>query len=274
MKAILKWPGGKRQLLNEIKKYIPENINTYYEPFIGGGAVFFDLMFNDAYMNDVNWELVNVYKQIKSHSKKLIQLLEKHKQNHNKEYYYSIRKLDRSEQYQELSHIEKAARFIYLNKTCYNGLYRVNSKGQFNAPMGKYKNPNICDKEHILEMSQYLKKNHIQIKNMDFEKFLKNVKKGDFVYLDPPYDPLSDTANFTSYSKDGFNKKDQIRLKKVCDVLNEKGVHFLLSNSNTSFINDLYKDYKIVKVKARRNINSKGNGRGEIFEVLIMNYEE
>lgn len=272
MKAILKWPGGKRQLLNEIKKYIPENINTYYEPFIGGGAVFFDLMFNDAYMNDVNWELVNVYNQIKNHSKKLIQILEKHKQNHNKEYYYSIRKLDRSEQYQELSHIEKAARFIYLNKTCYNGLYRVNSKGQFNAPMGKYKNPNICDKEVILEISHYLKKNNIQIKNMDFEKFLKNVKKGDFVYLDPPYDPLSDTANFTSYSKDGFNKKDQIRLKKVCDVLNEKGVNFLLSNSNTSFINDLYKDYKIIKVKARRNINSKGNSRGEIFEVLIMNY--
>lgn len=274
MKAILKWPGGKRQLLNEIKKYIPKNINTYYEPFIGGGAVFFDLMFDNAYMNDVNWELVNVYKQIKNHSKKLIQLLENHKQNHNKKYYYSIRKLDRNENYQDLSHIEKAARFIYLNKTCYNGLYRVNSKGQFNVPMGKYKNPNICDKELILKMSQYLKENHIQIKNMDFEKFLKYVQKGDFVYLDPPYDPLSDTANFTSYSKAGFNKKDQVRLKKVCDILNEKGVHFLMSNSNTSFINELYKNYKIVKVKARRNINSKGNSRGEIFEVLIMNYEE
>jgi len=272
VKAILKWPGGKRQLLQEIKKYIPQNINTYYEPFIGGGAVFYDLMFNNACMNDVNWELINVYRQIKNHSNELILLLEEHKKNHNKEYYYQIRKLDRNEQYKDLSKIEKAARFIYLNKTCYNGLYRVNSKGQFNVPMGKYKNPKICDKELILEMSQYLKENHIQIKNMDFEKFLKNVQKDDFVYLDPPYDPVSKTANFTSYIKDGFDKNEQLRLKKVCDELNKKEVKFLLSNSDTDFINDLYKDYRILKVKARRNINSKGNSRGEIFEVLIMNY--
>lgn len=272
MKAILKWPGGKKQLLNEIEKYIPENVNIYYEPFIGGGAVFFDLMFANAYMNDVNWELINVYKQIKNHSKKLIQLLEEHKKNHSKEYYYHIRAFDRNEQYKNLSSIEKAARFIYLNKTCYNGLYRVNSKGQFNAPMGEYKNPKICDKDLILEMSQYLKENHVQIKNMDFKRFLKNAQEGDFVYLDPPYDPVSDTANFTSYSKDGFDKKDQIRLKKVCDDLNKKGVNFLLSNSDTDFINDLYKDYKIVKVKARRNINSKGDSRGEVSEILVMNY--
>lgn len=272
MRPIIKWPGGKKQLLNEIKKYIPENINTYYEPFIGGGAVLFGLEPDNAKMNDLNKELINVYKQVKNHSSQLIQLLQIHEKNHCKEYFYQIRELDRQDTYNQLDNIEKAARFIYLNKTCFNGLYRVNSKGQFNAPMGRYDHPHICDEKIIKELSQYLKTHKVKISNIDFEKFLKNAEKGDFVYLDPPYDPISETSNFTSYNKDGFTKDEQKRLKKVCDDLNRKGVKFLQSNSDSEFINELYKDYKIVKVKATRSINSKADGRGKINEVFIMNY--
>lgn len=273
MNPVVKWVGGKRQLLQDIKLYIPDEIDTYYEPFFGGGAVFFELLPEKAMINDLNSELINVYKQVKNHHRELISFLENHKQHHCKEYYYDIRELDRdSEKYSQLRDIEKAARFIYLNKTCYNGLYRVNAKGHFNAPMGTYSNPKICDKELIVEMSRYLRNHKVKIKNMDFEKFLKTAKQGDFVYLDPPYDPVSETANFTSYNKDGFPIDEQKRLKRVCDELNNKKVKFLLSNSDTSFINELYKEYKIVKVQANRNINSKANGRGKINEVLIMNY--
>jgi len=275
MNPIVKWVGGKRQLLQDIKLYIPYDFDTYYEPFFGGGAVFFEFLPEKAKINDLNSELINVYKQVKNHQRELIRLLEMHKQNHCKDYYYDIRNLDRNvEKYSKMSDVEKAARFIYLNKTCFNGLYRVNSKGQFNAPMGTYSNPNICDKQLIIEMSRYLKSHKVIMKNMDFEKFLKTTKHGDFVYLDPPYAPLSQTANFTSYNKDGFSVDEQIRLKKVCDQLHQKGVKFLLSNSDTPFINELYKKYKIVKVQAKRNINSKGNSRGKISEVLVMNYED
>lgn len=273
MKPVLKWVGGKTQLLDEIKKYIPKDYECYYEPFVGGGAVVFELEPHNAHINDLNKELINVYKQIKKSPIKLIQLLEEHKLNHNKEYFYKIRELDRDKEiYNNLTDLYKASRLIYLNRTCYNGLYRENKKGEFNTPIGSYKNPLICDKTAILELSHYLKEEKVKIKSLDFEKFLATTKENDFVYLDPPYDPLSETSSFTSYSKDGFSKEDQIRLKATCDKLNNKGVKFLLSNSDTAFINDLYKEYKIVKVKARRNINSKGNSRGKINEVMIMNY--
>lgn len=273
MKPVLKWVGGKTQLINDIETYLPKKYNRYFEPFIGGGAILFHLEPSNAYVNDLNKELINVYKQIKIRPTQLIFLLQEHQNNHSKEYFYTIRELDRDiENYNLLSDLEKAARFIYLNKTCYNGLYRVNKKGQFNVPMGKYKNPLICNEELIKEMSQYFHESQIHFYNKDFEKFLQLPQVGDFVYLDPPYHPLSETSSFTSYQENGFTEEEQIRLKKVCDELSKRGVMFMLSNSDTEFINQLYKDYKIIKVKARRSINSKSDKRNAINEVLVINY--
>ena len=273
MKPFIKWAGGKTQLLKEIQNNLPDTYNNYYEPFLGGGAVLLYLKPKYAYVNDLNNELINTYKQVKNNSKGLLILLENHKKNHSKEYYYSMRNLDRnSELYNQLSDVEKAARFIYLNKTCYNGMYRVNKKNQFNVPIGSYKNPTIYNQELIKDISCYLNENQVNFYNYDFERFLKLPQQGDFVYLDPPYDPVSVTSSFTSYQVNGFTKDDQIRLKCACDQLNNRNVKFMLSNSDTSFINDLYKNYKIIKVKAKRNINSKADKRSPINEVIIMNY--
>ena len=273
MKPIIKWAGGKRQLINDIVMNLPETYNEYYEPFVGRGAVVFHLEPKYAYVNDLNSELINMYKQIKIRPNKLIKLLNIHKVHHSKEYFYEIRKLDRNiEAYKQLSELEKAARFIYLNKTCFNGLCRFNKKNEFNAPIGRYKNPLICDEENIKKMSQYFHNSHIKFFNKDFEKFLKLPLKDDFVYLDPPYDPISVTSSFTSYQGAGFGKEEQKRLKMVCDHLDKRGVKFMQSNADTEFIHELYKDYKIIKVRAKRSINSKGDKRTTINEVLIMNY--
>lgn len=272
IKPPLKWVGGKRQLLPEIMKYIPENYNTYFEPFIGGGAVFFHLEPEKAVINDYNSELINVYLTIKNSFKELIQELKMHDQNNSKEYYYEVRAWDRDEKYANRSNIEKAARLIYMNKTCFNGMYRVNSKNQFNVPYGKYVNPAIINEEVLQNISIFLNNNNIKILNKDFSDALEISQSGDFVYLDPPYVPISETSAFTSYTKNGFNKEDQIRLREVCDDLDSKGVKFLLSNSNVPFIQDQYKNYKIEVVGANRSINSKGNKRGKVEEVLIRNY--
>lgn len=274
MKPILKWVGGKAQLLEIIKENMPETFDTYFEPFIGGGAIFFNVEPQKALINDLNTDLINVYKVIKKKPKDLIDLLETHKNKHNKDYYYTIRALDRDNTYSDLTDVEKAARVIYLNKTCYNGLYRVNKKGEFNVPLGSYTNPRICDEANITEVSRFFNKRKIKVFNEDFAKFLKKVKDNDFIYLDPPYDPTSDSSDFTNYQKEGFSKEDQIRLKKTCDEMNEKGAKFMLSNSCTPFICELYKDYHIKKVWAKRNVNSKGNKRGPVEEVLIMNYRK
>lgn len=272
LKPFLKWAGGKRQLISQINPYIPNDFNTYYEPFVGAGAILFDLAPDKAIVNDKNEELVNVYREIKNNLEELIRNLEIHLEKHSEEYYYEIRAKDRVESYNLWTDSQKAARFIYLNRTCYNGLYRVNSKGYFNVPFGKYKNPKILDVELLSAVSQYLNKNHIFILNGDFENALTSAKANDFIYIDPPYDPVSNTAAFTSYSNDGFNKMDQIRLKELFDDLNARGCKVLLSNSNTEFINDLYKDYKIELVTAARNINSIASKRGKVYEVLVMNY--
>ena len=271
MKPILKWVGGKTQLLNEIEKRIPKKFNNYFEPFIGGGAVCFNFEFDNASINDFNPELANLYNVIKTKPFELIQDLKKHK--NDSEYYYQIRALDRNKEiYNALLDIEKASRIIFLNKTCFNGLYRVNSKGEFNVPFGKYSNPKICDEENLLKLSNYFKIFDIKITNLDFEEALKEAEKDDFVYLDPPYEPISETSSFTSYNANGFNQEEQKRLKKVCDELTKKGVKWLLSNSASPFILELYKDYNIEFVKAKRSINSKGNKRGQINEILIKNY--
>jgi len=273
IQPVVKWAGGKRQLLGEIKKRLPKKIGTYtyYEPFLGGGAVLFDLQPKKAIVNDSNPDLINIYLVIRDHVEELIADLAKHK---NKEdYYYRVREMDRTGELEQLTDVQKASRIIFLNKTCYNGLYRVNAQGQFNVPFGKYKNPNIVNDEVLRAVSKYLNENDVKFLNEDFETALKGIKKDSFVYFDPPYYPISDSSSFTGYTLDGFGEEDQIRLKEVCDKLNMKGIKFLLSNSSAPFIIDLYKDYTVEYVKANRSINSVGENRGEVQEILVRNYE-
>jgi len=266
----LKWIGGKRQLLPAITGLFPKSYSNYYEPFIGGGAVFFNMQPKKATINDYNEELINVYKTIKEHPEELILDLKTHK--NESDYFYKLRALDRQAAYIGLSEVQKASRVIYLNKTCFNGLYRVNSSGEFNSPFGKYKNPNIVNEITIRAVSKYLNKNNITILNGDFEEAVKGIRKGAFVYFDPPYDPVSASSNFTGYVKGGFDRNEQVRLRDLCDKLDKRGVKFLLSNSATAFIEDLYKNYDINYVKANRSVNSVGSKRGEVDEVLIRNY--
>ncbi len=269
---ILKWVGGKRQLLPEIRKYIPKKITKYYEPFVGGGAVLFDIQPQNAIVNDVNSELINLYQVVKDDVEALIKDLGKHK--NNADYFYEVRAWDRDPLiYNKLTNIERASRIHYLNKTCYNGLFRVNQAGQFNSPFGRYKKPNIENSITLRAVSKYFNEANIKFLNTDFEEAVKGIRKGAFVYFDPPYDPASVSANFTGYAKGGFDRNEQIRLKKLCDKLNQRGIKFLLSNASTDFIRDLYEDYKIEKIQAKRVINSNGDARGEVDEVLVRNYE-
>jgi DNA adenine methylase len=267
----LKWVGGKRQLMPAINELLPEKHTTYYEPFIGGGAVLFENQPPKAVINDFNKELINVYEVIKNHPDELISDLKTHK--NESDYFYDIRALDRESSFESLSNIKKASRVIYLNKTCYNGLYRVNNSGEFNSPFGKYKNPNIVNETTIRAVSKYLNNNNVIILNGDFEIAVKGIRKGAFVYFDPPYDPVSESSNFTGYVQGGFNMFDQVRLRDLCVELDSKGVKFLVSNSATPLIEDLYRDFNIRYVKANRSINSNAKKRGEVDEVLIRNYE-
>lgn len=266
----LKWAGGKRQLLPEIKKYLPKKYNTYFEPFVGAGALFFDQQPKNAIINDVNTELINCYEVIKNLSIDLIEDLKKHK--NNEKYFYKVRELDRTKEFKNLSIVERASRIIYLNKTCYNGLFRVNRQGQFNAPFGRYKNPNIVNSETIKAINRLLNRNSVEILNTDFAKAVSSAKRNDFIYFDPPYDPVSDTASFTGYSSNAFGKSEQERLKDLFEELTRRGCKVMLSNSATDFIYDLYKDYNVIRIQANRNINSVGTNRKKIDEFLILNY--
>lgn len=268
----VKWVGGKRQILLDIEKYLPSKFLTYYEPFVGGGALLFHLQPKNAVINDSNEELINLYTVIKNNPLDLIEDLRKHK--NEADYFYTIRGLDRDrEKFLKLTDIERASRIIFLNKTCYNGLFRVNNAGEFNTPFGRYKNPNIVNEITIKAVSSYLNNANILIMNGDFEEALRDVSKGDFIYLDPPYDPISDSSSFTGYTKGGFGRDEQERLKDLCDQLHAKKAKFLLSNSYTELILNLYKNYKIKEVKAIRSINSDAEKRGQVSEVLIRNYE-
>ena len=271
VQPFLKWAGGKRQLLPFIRKYLPKNFNIYFEPFLGAGAVLFNLQPEKAFINDLNEELINCYKVIKYFPDELLESINKY--INTEDYYYKIRQLDRTKNYFGLSDIEKASRIIYLNKTCYNGLFRVNSKGHFNTPFGNYKNPKIIQKSTIYAINRFLNINNIEILNVDFEEAVNNANKGDFIYFDPPYDPISITSSFTGYNLDRFNKNEQIRLQKVIKKLTWKGCKIMLSNSSTDFIKNLYKDFNIISVPANRSINSNGDGRGKIEEYLIINYD-
>jgi len=266
---ILKWVGGKRQLLSEIMPLINKNCSTYIEPFVGGGAVFFELQPKKAIINDYNEELINVYRVVKDSPEELISELKVYEEKNNEDFFYEVRSLDRTPEYADMSATKKAARVIYLNKTCYNGLYRVNAAGQFNSPYGRYKKPNIVNATTIKAMSKYFNSNNIVIKQGDYRDALKGIRKGAFVYLDPPYMPISTSSSFTGYTENGFSYEQQVELKKECDKLKEKGVSFLQSNSDCIEIRNLYKDYEILTVKAKRSINSNALKRGEINEVLI-----
>lgn len=273
VQPILKWAGGKRQLVHCIGKYVPKHFSRYYEPFIGGGAVFLSLQPSDAIINDSNWELINLYEVVRDAPNELISVLKWHQMNHSDEHYYFIRGLDRDpKQFKRLSNVELAARTLYLNKTCYNGLYRVNSKGQFNTPIGKYKNPNIVNEKAIRSLSDFFNRIRVKMSVGDYEEAIQDINKNDFVYFDPPYQPISETSAFTSYTKEGFSKSEQFRLKAVCDELTRAGVKFLQSNSDSPEILELYREYPIVRIPARRFINSKPSRRAAVGELLIYNY--
>jgi DNA adenine methylase len=272
----IKWVGGKRQLLDEISVHIPKRFHTYHEPFLGSGAVFFYLWnlkqqgkiyFKSAILSDINEDLIITFRVVRDEPRALIRRLEFHAEKHSEEHYYSTRALLAS----ELSKIDRAARFIYLNKTCFNGLYRVNSKGQFNAAFGRHVNPNIADKERILAASVALADAKILLK--DFRSVGERAKKGDFVYFDPPYVPLSKSSFNKYYTQKDFGLKKHRALADLVKVLDEKQVKVLLSNSSTGITKRLYRDFKIREVFARRAINPKVTGRGKVKELLVSTYD-
>ena len=272
-KPFVKWAGGKRQIMSEIKKYVPENYDTFYEPFVGGGAVFFELAPKKAVINDYNSELMNVFECIKDEVKfdKMCTELNHHEANHSEEYYYQVRNIDRDpKKYNKLADYKRAARTIYLNKACFNGLYRVNSKNEFNVPFGKKEKVNTYEGQNLGVVHCILNFNDVKLLSIDFEEAVKDAKKGDFVYLDPPYD--SDTSTFNDYTENGFNKDEQIRLAKLFKELSDRGCYVMLSNHNTILVKEMYSDYNIHIIEANRNINANGKKRKKVEEVIITNY--
>ena len=266
---ILKWAGGKRQLIPKILSTFPKDYRqrVFHEPFFGGGAVFFKIKPKKSSINDINPRLMSFYKVVRDSPTELIELAKGYR--HDKDEYYKLR--DRFNE-PGLTDIEDAALLLYLNKTAFNGLYRVNSKGQFNVPFGRYKNPTIVDENRILEASRILK--NIEILSTDFTYVIEHSDEGDLCYFDPPYLPVSDTADFTSYSKDGFSYMDQIRLRDTCIELDEKGVLFVLSNSYVEELVDKYQEvdhFRVEVVKANRAINSVAEKRGPVDEILVTN---
>lgn len=272
-KPFVKWAGGKRQVMSDIKKLLPEKFGTYYEPFVGGGALFFELSPKKAVLNDYNAELTNVYNCIKDDSKfeKMCHELDHHEANHSEQYYFEIRNIDKDRiKFAHISDYKRAARTIYLNKACFNGLYRVNSRNEFNVPFGKKNKVNTYEGQNLGIVHCILNFNDVKILTGDFEDAVKGAKKGDFIYFDPPYD--SDTSTFNDYTEFGFGKCEQERLSKLFKKLSDKGCYVMLSNHNTKLIKELYKDFNIHVIKAQRNINANGKKRGKVEEVIITNY--
>lgn len=272
-KPFLKWAGGKQQLLAQYDPYFPSAMGRYLEPFIGGGAVFFHLwntgrLPTQAFLFDTNAEVINAYDMVKRKIDELITLLANHKHCHNHDYYYAIRNLDR--QAAHLNEVERAARTIYLNKTCYNGLYRVNRNGQFNVPMGSYKDPTILHEDTLRAASTALQ--HTSLAVQDFRAVVEFARKGDFIYFDPPYHPMSKTASFTNYTAGSFRDDDQRDLAQVFQQLTDKGCRCMLSNSHTPLVLELYRSFRIITVQANRAINSNTTARGSINEALVLNY--
>ena len=279
-KPFLKWVGGKTKLVPELVAMFPQKFNNYFEPFVGGGALFYEVIqkfgVKSSYINDINKKLITTYKQIQRNPQKLINSLKVIEFEYKKlttieqeKYYYLIRTKFNE---MALDNITISAYLIFLNKTCFNGMYRENSRGQYNIPFGDQKNPTICDKENILSVSECLK--NTIITNTSFEDSLDKCRKGDLIYFDPPYYPINTTSNFTAYSKSSFGEKEQIKLKDVFADLDSRGCFVMLSNSYTPFINNLYEEYHINNRYAARSINSKGEKRGKIMEVVVTNYNQ
>jgi len=296
-RPFLKWAGGKRQLLSEIEEKLPKDIeayDTYVEPFIGGGAVMFHLLYHHSFQNivalDINPELILCYKTLQSSVKEVIKELRLLRNNYpshdkideRKEYFYSIRgewNRNKSKIFaqKKKERVKRVAQTIFLNRTCFNGLFRVNSKGEFNVPIGSYKNPKILDVDNLINVSQAIK--DVRFHHAEYSEVLLHLGNKSFIYFDPPYRPLTNSASFTAYSKSGFNDDNQHQLAELCQQLHENGVQFLLSNSDPKnadkedmFFDDLYADFTINRVEANRAINSKGSGRGKITELLVQNY--
>lgn len=274
LQPFTKWTGGKRQLLPVIRELMPKTYNRYFEPFVGGGALFFDLAPKDAVINDFNAELINCYQQIKDNPQELIEILKVHQEYNSKEYYLDLRSADRDERIDMMSEVQRAARILYMLRVNFNGLYRVNSKNQFNVPYGRYKNPKIVDEELISAISVYINNNQLEIKVGDFEKAIVDVRTGDFVYFDPPYIPLSETSAFTSYTHEGFSFADQVRLRDAFKRLSDTGSYVMLSNSSSALVEELYKDFNIHYVEATRTNGAKSSSRGKISEIIVTNYEK
>ncbi|MEC9465015.1 MAG: DNA adenine methylase [Myxococcota bacterium] len=260
-RPFLKWAGGKTQLLPKILQRFPENFNRYHEPFVGGGAVFFNLEPRSCTLSDINADLVTTYTALRDDVDGVIENLKQHRAE--EAYYYSVR----DEMVSGLSETEAAARIIFLNRTCFNGLYRVNRSGKFNVPFGRYANPTICNEANLRAVSEALQ--DVKIRHESVFQIGRRVRRGDLVYFDPPYDPISKTASFTAYAKGGFGDAEQERLAQLFRRFAERGVHVVLSNSDTPFIRSLYKDFRIDKVYARRAINSRADRRGPVGEVLV-----
>ena len=291
LKPFVKWVGGKSQLIEQIEKMFPADgekvLTKYAEPMVGGGALFFSILskydFEELYISDINAELINAYQAVKNDVNNLIAKLNEMQmlflpmdENGRKYFYYTVRERFNSTALTEETATDKAAQFIFLNKTCFNGLYRVNRKGQFNVPMGAYKNPTICDDENLRNIHEALQ--NVTIVCGDYSLSKSFIDKDTFVYLDPPYRPISETSAFTAYNSDAFDDEEQIRLSKFIDEINRSGAKIVLSNSDPknvneddNFFDDLYKNYKINRVEASRAINSKGDKRGKINELLICN---
>jgi DNA adenine methylase len=273
-RPFIKWVGGKRQLIKQFENLglLPSpdfdiSKNKYFEPFVGGGALFFELAIPNSVISDLNRELITTYIIVKDRVEDLIESLNQH--NNTKDYFLDIR----SKKIDDLDDLEIASRFIFLNKTAFNGMYRVNSKGEYNVPFGKYSNPLICDAENLRNVSRVLQ--NVEIYNRDYKNVLNDAKKGDFIYFDPPYYPLNKTSNFTSYTKEGFLENSQIELRDTFRELSKRECLVLLSNSDTEFIRNIYSTIEGVKIQevfAARSINSDSSKRGKITEVVISNY--
>lgn len=268
VKPFLKWAGGKRQLLDILMQRLPQQFKNYHEPFLGGGALFFALGPTRAILSDLNDELINTYQVVRERTDELIHHLKQHE--YSEEYFYFMRAADREPGFSQADPVFRASRFIFLNKTCFNGLHRVNSRGHFNTPFGRYTNPTIVDEPAIRACARALE--NAELGSASFHSVLDCAQAGDFVYLDPPYQPISTTASFTQYAAHGFDRDAQETLLEVCRELNRRGVYFLQSNSYTQDVCDSYAEFEVERVAAKRAINSKGSARGVIPEALIRNY--
>ncbi len=263
-RPFLKWAGGKGRLLEQLRPLLPARFARYFEPFAGGAALFFDLRPEHAELTDINSELIDCYRAVRDKVEPVIGALKRHR--YDETHYYRVRAIDPA----SLARPERAARTIYLNKTGYNGLYRVNRSGKFNVPMGRYTNPRVCDADNLRACSAALKGVEVQVR--DFETQVARARAGDFVYFDPPYVPVSDTADFTSYAPGGFGLDGQRRLAALFASLARRGVHVVLSNSDTPLVRELYRGFRIARVLAARNINSRGALRGKVGEVVVTSF--